>query len=543
MTSTFTEQPQSWAYPQISEVCDILAGYGFPTRLQGKAEGELPFFKVGDISAAWKRNEVYLIRANHHLSYQEAKSIKADPIPPGTTVFAKIGAAIALNRRAILAQPSLVDNNVMGLYPSPIGLNSKYLFYFTCTLELDEFSRATTVPSLRRSDVETIKIPLPPIPEQSRIVSEIEKHFTRLDAAVGALKRIQANLKRYRASVLKAACEGRLVPTEAELAKAEGRDYEPADLLLSLILKERRAKWEADQLAKMKAQGKTPKDNKWKAKYEEFTTPDLVSLPAPPEGWAWSSVEAISSVIVDCPHSTPSWTIEGRICVRTTNFRAGYLDLTEVRYVSESTYQERIERLEPRPGDILYSREGGILGIACTVPPNVSLCLGQRMMLLRTHDDLLSHYLMHLLNSTIVLAQVRRLTSGSASPHLNVGDVKRFLVPLPPTEEQHRIVAEVERHISIIEELETVVEANLKRAERLRQSILKRAFEGKLVPQDPTDEPASNLLERIRAERGKKPSKEKVQRNKRRAGKSTQPELDWQTPEENIASTKAQTNS
>jgi type I restriction enzyme, S subunit len=97
-------------------------------------------------------------------------------------------------------------------------------------------------------------------------------------------------LKRYRASVLKAACEGRLVPTEAELAKAEGRDYEPADRLLSRILKKRRAKWEADQLAKMKAQGKTPKDNKWRLKYEEPAAPDATQLPESLEGWMWTTI-------------------------------------------------------------------------------------------------------------------------------------------------------------------------------------------------------------------------------------------------------------
>ncbi len=101
--------------------------------------------------------------------------------------------------------------------------------------------------------------------------------MTDLDAAVAALKRVQANLKRYRASVLKAACEGRLVPTEAELARKEGRTYETGAQLLARILKERRAKWEADQLAKMLAAGKPPKNDDWKKKYKE---PDPAALPS-----------------------------------------------------------------------------------------------------------------------------------------------------------------------------------------------------------------------------------------------------------------------
>ena len=133
------------------------------------------------------------------------------------------------------------------------------------TIELMALSKATTVPSVRKSDVESIPLPIPPLPEQRRIVTEIEKQFTRLDASVAALKRVQANLKRYRASVLNAACEGGLVPTEAELARAEGRDYEPADRLLSRILSERRARWEAQE--------------KRGRKYREPVAPDTSGLP------------------------------------------------------------------------------------------------------------------------------------------------------------------------------------------------------------------------------------------------------------------------
>ena len=119
-----------------------------------------------------------------------------------------------------------------------------------------------------------LPLPLPPLPEQRRIVAEIEKQFTRLDASVAALKRTQANLKRYRASVLKAACEGTLVPTEAELARAEGRDYEPADRLLDRILAERRARWESQ--------------DKRRGQYKEPAAPDTSDLPELPEGWVWA---------------------------------------------------------------------------------------------------------------------------------------------------------------------------------------------------------------------------------------------------------------
>ena len=125
----------------------------------------------------------------------------------------------------------------------------------------------------------TLELPLAPLPEQRRIVAEIEKQFTRLDASVAALKRVQVNLKRYRASLLKAACEGKLVPTEAELAQSEGRDYEPADRLLERILSERRARWDSQE--------------KRRGKYKEPVSLDISNLPELPEGWVWSTLAQI----------------------------------------------------------------------------------------------------------------------------------------------------------------------------------------------------------------------------------------------------------
>src|SRR5258708_7002351 len=236
MKPSETQLPLNWARANLSDVCDILPGYGFPESLQGRTEGEVPFYKVGDISEAWKRGAIHLSAANHYISQKQAASLSARLLLPATTVFAKIGAAIALNRRAMLSAPSLVDNNVMGLHPNDAILNPAYLFYFTCTLRLNEISQATTVPSIRKADVQRIQLPLAPLDEQRRIVSEIEKQFTRLDAAVAALKRIQTNLRRYRSAVLKAGCEGSFVPTEAELAQRERRNYEPASILLKRIL-------------------------------------------------------------------------------------------------------------------------------------------------------------------------------------------------------------------------------------------------------------------------------------------------------------------
>lgn len=219
--------------------------------------------------------------------------------------------------------------------------------------------------------------------------------------------------------------------------------------------------------------------------------------------------------IVDCPHSTPKWTDNGKLCLRTTNFRKGYLNLNEKNFVSVDTFNQRIQRLKPEKNDVLYSREGAILGLACLVPDNVELCLGQRMMLMRTNKHMLPRFLMHYLNSPQIETIVKRKTGGTASPHINVGDVKMFEIPTPSIDKQSAIISEIESRLSVCDKLEQIVDENLLKAAALRQSILKKAFAGQLVPQDPSDEPAEKLLERIRAEQKHTAAKSKTKRGKK----------------------------
>lgn len=188
----------------------------------------------------------------------------------------------------------------------------------------------------------------------------------------------------------------------------------------------------------------------------------------------------VCAKIVDCPHSTPKWEKSGKLCLRTTNFKRGYLDLQSPNYVSEETFHDRNRRIIPQPGDVLYSREGSVLGIACTIPSNVYPCLGQRMMLLRSGEKLNNRYLMHYLNSPMVTNHVIATKGGTGSPHINVGDIKEFQIPIPSLEEQSNIVRQIEEQLSSCDNVEKTVDAILTQADAMRQSILKQAFEGTL---------------------------------------------------------------
>ena len=392
--------------------------------------------------------------------------------------------------------------------PHDANLESKYLQYFLNSSSFVVFATHLNTGDRPRVDYEQLAsypVLLAPLHEQRRIVAEIEKQFTRLDAAIEALKRVRANMKRYRASVLKAACEGRLVPTEAELARAEGRAYEPANKLLARILRERRARWEADQLAKMHAAGKPPKDDKWKAKCKEPRPPDSANLPILPEGWEWARWEQVGFSQNGRSFPSKEYQASGVKLLRPGNLHIrGLVEWTEenTRFLPKRWEAEF-------PGFIVGARElvmnltaqslkDEFLGRVCMTRNSDHCLLNQRIARL-TPVHVLPEYLLWMFKSEVFRQFVDGLNKGSLIQHMFTSQLAASCLPLPPLAEQHRIVAEVERRLSVIDELEAVVDANLKRAERLRQSVLKRAFEGKLVPQDPSDEPASVLLERIRS--------------------------------------------
>ena len=198
------------------------------------------------------------------------------------------------------------------------------------------------------------------------------------------------------------------------------------------------------------------------------------------DGSIEKTISSVCENIVDCPHSTPKWVQKAKLCLRTTNFKPGYLNLSEKNYVSEETFCERISRLAPKPGDVLFSREGAILGIACIIPDGLEVCMGQRMMLLRPSEDLLNKYLMYYLNSPKARTLIIENVGGTASPHINVGDIKNFTIPIIPFAQQQSVVAEIESRLSVCDNIEKTVGTALQQAEALRQSILKIAFEGGL---------------------------------------------------------------
>lgn len=204
--------------------------------------------------------------------------------------------------------------------------------------------------------------------------------------------------------------------------------------------------------------------------------------------WAFESIENKENVsveeccthIVDCLHSTAKFIDKGYYCVDTTCIENGKILFGKIRYVNKQTYLERISRLKPKEGDVLFAREGTV-GTTLVIPPNVELCLGQRMMMFRLKKEINSKYFMYYFQSDFFKSQYRPLIMGTTAPHLNIRDTKQFNVVLCSLVEQNRVVQEIESRLSVADKMEGGITESLQKAEGLRQSILKRAFEGRLL--------------------------------------------------------------
>ena len=338
------------------------------------------------------------------------------------------------------------------------GLNPWYLGYsmqqhgFRDYLAANASGVGGSLMRIRGTTFTDYPFPLAPLSEQHHIVAEIEKQFARLDASVAALRRAQANLKRYRASVLKAACEGKLVPTEAGLAQSEGRDYEPADRLLERILSERRARWDSQE--------------KRRGKYKEPVAPDTSGLPEVQEGWVWASLALIGEVRLGRQRSPKRATgPHMRPYLRAANVTWDGLDLSDVKEMDFSPREYETYRL--RRGDILLAEASGSadeVGKPAIWADQVEGCCFQNTLIrVRAFPGVVPYLYYHLLSDARTGA-LGRAARGVGIHHLGAQRTESWMVALPPLAEQQRIAAEVERRLSVIQQAEAAVEANLARA-------------------------------------------------------------------------------
>jgi len=401
-------------------------------------------------------------------------------------------------------------------------------FKYRCTHHVNQASISSKILA------DTVPLLLPPIREQTRVVEKLEELFSDLDAGVAELKAAQKKLAQYRQSLLKAAVEGALttkwrakhpLSPGGRGVRGEGNKVreETGAQLLERILIERRRRWEEKQLAKFKEQGKTPPKD-WRDKYPEPVKPKTADLPELPEGWVWASVDqcAIDEyAITDGPFGSnlksSHYTESGPRVIRLQNIGDGvFVDARA--HISDEHYH-LLKKHAIVENDVVVSMLGEILPRACIVPSNIAPAIVKadcaRVRL--NHGLLLPELLNACLNSQPTRERVGGLIKGIGRPRINLSHLRAICVPIPSLEEQHEIVQIISVGLEAITQQIDTIGLGLRQSSAQRQNILKAAFSGQLVPQDPNDEPASILLERIRAERAARANESKQRSGRRKA--------------------------
>lgn len=452
--ATAPDLPTNWLSARLNEVIDLQYGKGLEPKLRMDA-GPVPVFGSNGVVCF------------------TSEPLTAKP----SVIVGRKGSAGALN---VCDGPSWTTD-VAYFVEVPSFFTLRYLFSMLSTLDLDRLGKGVK-PGLSRSDAYELSVAVPPLAEQHRIVAKVEELMALLDRLEAARVAREETRTRLTAATLSRLTEADTdTPTAARFA---------LQTLPALTTRPDQIKTLRQTILNLAVRGKLVEQDKTDSRANQRLlrpdhSADSFDLEAfaeraakfkLPTSWTIEPLSRVAQHIVDCPHTTPKWTVSGVLCVRTNQIRAGRLDLNDPNFVSEETYQVRIERLEPKTDDILYIREGGILGVACRIPPSTRLCLGQRLMLIRANGAATPQYLELCLNSPWITMFAAEKTTGGAAPRVNMSIVRGFPIPLPPIAEQHRIVAKVEELMSRCERLERALQDATTTRARLLDATLHEAL-------------------------------------------------------------------
>jgi len=460
--------PTDWGVVDLGDLLERITN-GLTCEQEMEPPG-IPVTRIETIS----NGVVDFERVRYVLDLDEAKKARF-LLQRGDILFSHINSDLHLGKTAVVTndKPLLHGMNLLLLRTKKEQLDPYYLhyllnFYRRSGTFMAIAQHAVNQSSLNQKKINSLKVPLAPLDQQQHIIAEIEKQFSRLDEAVANLKRVKANLKRYKAAVLKAAVEGRLVETEAEIVRREGRSYETGAQLLQRILETRRSQW------------------KGKGKYKEPAAPDTTGLPELPDGWVWATVEQITTEMMNGYGKRSQMAGKPRIVLRLADIVDGEISFAEVRRINCT--EDELRKYVLSKGDLLILRVNG--------SPDL---VGRFVIVHKTPEPALfcDHFIRARCTTSDLAAWLRAYgdverfrryvdlnkVSSAGQNTINQGALCPFAFPLPPVEEQHRIAAEIDRRLSLIREVEAQVDANFRRAERLRQSILARAFSGLLQQQ------------------------------------------------------------
>jgi type I restriction enzyme S subunit len=489
--------PSTWIATTLGEVCSQ-PQYGYTTK--GSDTGTLRLLRTTDITSGnicWESVPFCLENPS-----DESKYLLED----GDIVISRAG-SVGVSYLLKNPERSVFASYLIRFKPY---INRQYFKYFLDSpyywQKIADNKLGIAVPNVNASKLKEIAIPLPPHAEQNRIVAKIEELFSELDKGIENLKTAQAQLKVYRQALLKHAFEGKLTAQW----RTENQDkLETADALLKRIQQERAQRYQ-QQLADWEASGKQGSKPKMPKPLPILGAEKLSELPELPEGWGWVMIDALLSLEKKPMATGPFGTLLGKSDYKHSGLPVlGIENIGNGRFVRRNKIfvsELKAKELEPfsvEAGDVVISRSGTV-GEICKIPDNLGKSfISTNLIRVSLNNYIINpDYFVYLFQGGgSVKQQVKNLCKGSSREFLNQTILSSIFFPLPNINEQNKIINSIDAKFSEADQLDQTITTSLKQAEALRQSILKKAFSGQLVPQDPHDEPAAVLLEFIRAKK------------------------------------------
>lgn len=482
--------PESWIKTTLGE-CFKWGSGGTPK--SGNSEyygGNIPWLVIGDL------NDSIINESSQKITEKGLHNSSAKLVDEGTLLLAMYGSIGKLG----IAGMKLATNQAIA-FAEKNEIETKYLFNFLLyvRLQLNTLGKGATQQNISQTVIKAFPFPLAPLNEQKRIVAKIEELFSELDNGIASLKTAREQLKVYRQAVLKHAFEGKLT---AKWREKNADKLESPEQLLAHIQQEREARYQ-EQLEDWETNIKDGKKLSKLIKPTKIVQVKHEDLPILPIGWAWIEYSGICEKIRNGIAVKPSGEYGDKI-FRISAVRAMEFNLDDIRYLQHPDGQYNDYFLSK--GDLVFTRYNGTrdyVGVCAEYKGDGTHLYPDKLIQTRVAvTSIIPSYLEKAINSggsRKFMEKRIRTTAGQSG--ISGSDVKQMPVPICCKGEQAIIVLHLDRLLSIIKAINEEIESALTKAATLRQSILKKAFSGQLVPQDPTDEPASELLARIQAEK------------------------------------------
>jgi Restriction endonuclease S subunits len=493
--------PADWCWTQITQLGDVVSG-GTPSSKEPKYwGGDINWISPADLTGY---KEKFISKGAKSITQDGLINSSAKLMPAGSIHFSS---RAPIGYVAISSSPMTTNQGFKSLIPFTGVFNEYVYYYLKASKQLAEKrASGTTFLELSGKAFGLLPVPLPPPNEQKRIVAKIEELFSELDNGIAALKTAREQLKVYRQAVLKHAFEGKLTAQW----RAENQDkLETPEQLLTRIQQEREARYQQqleDWKTAVKEWEANGKKSKKPSKPTKLLFPRVVTsddLPLLPSGWAWIEYAGICEKIRNGVSAKPIGETGNKI-LRISAVRAMQFDLNDTRYLQDIDGQYSDYFLSK--GDLVFTRYNGTrdyVGVCAEYRGDGTHLYPDKLIQTRTAVSSISpSYLEKAINSGGSRKFIeKRIRTTAGQSGISGGDIKSMPVPICCKEEQKIIERHLESELSNVTAISDEIESGLKKAETLRQSILKKAFSGQLVPQDPNDEPASELLARIQAEK------------------------------------------